>query len=509
MKEIDPVAEKDLQEEDTPMPVSLPEKCEAVYSYRDPDGNEYARTYRYPDRCPDRKADPYRLDGEAWVHRAPEKRWPYRAETLNDDGRKVLIVEGEKCADAAAGKLKDWDVLSWMGGTGSVHKTDWHCLDGRHVILWPDADHPGVQVTWIMLKKLEAVGAASYSIILPEADRPPTWDCADAIEKDGWDVQRIESYLQDQNRKHLIWMHSEEVDTVLTQLKGFGKDTAARDLLSTLEQMAATVDGEPEDTCQAVREDALKIGKDRQLTMSAKMVDAAINGFPKKKTSLLERLSKDFPKPPAPARVEPPPVHQDPVDGVALMNELSNVYKRFLWLEHPEDYDLAILWAIWTWFAYDGAEVCPLFGIVSPEAECGKSRVLDLFEKSVKNPEPSVNTTPAALFRIIEQESPTLLLDEAEASIFPSRKNDRSEEMRGMLNAGHKRNGQVPRVPREGGDGEKVNRFSVWGPKAYAAINKTNCIPETIRRRSITIRMRRKPRNIKISRWRESRDPGR
>ena len=104
-------AEKDLkgssQGEGAPVPVSLPTDFEAVYFYCNPGGNEYARTYRYPADLPDREADPYRRDGEAWVHRIPGNRFPYRVETLNGGGRPVLIVEGEKCADAAAGKLKD------------------------------------------------------------------------------------------------------------------------------------------------------------------------------------------------------------------------------------------------------------------------------------------------------------------------------------------------------------------------------------------------------------------
>ena len=169
--------------ESNPVPVNLPAESEAVYSYRDPDRKEYARVYR----CPDRKADPYRLDGEAWVHRAPEKRWPYRAETLNDDGRKVLIVEGEKCAEAAAGKLKDWDVLSWMGGTGAVHKTDWQCLEDRHVILWPDADDPGRKAMTNLTGTASKAKAAAVQIVKPEPERKDGWDVANAIEE-GVDV---------------------------------------------------------------------------------------------------------------------------------------------------------------------------------------------------------------------------------------------------------------------------------------------------------------------------------
>ena len=487
--------------EGNPVPVNLPAEFEAVYSYRDPDGKEYARTYRYPDRCPDRKADPYRLDGEAWVHSMPEDRLPYRVETLNDDGRKVLIVEGEKCVEAAAAKLKNLDVIGWMAGASSVHKTDWHCLEGRHVILWPDADHAGIKVIWIMLKELQAAGVASYSIIVPEADRPRGWDCADALQQDGWDAQRIGSYLFD--RKHLIWMPPAEV---LAQLEGFKEGTPALDLLPTLEQLAAAVHDEPKDTCQAVREDALKIGKDRKLLLTARMVDASFSEFPNKRQAFQERLAEAFPKP-SPLRVEPTPdVPQDPVDGVELANELLNIYGRFLWLEHPEDMDLMALWTIWTWFAVDGAECCPLLGFVSPEPECGKTRALELLHRAVKNPLTTANISASAMFRSIAAGNPTLLIDEADASLFGTgRASERTEELRGILNAGHTREfAYVDRAPREGGDGEKNKRFSVWGSKAYAAIGK---IPETVRSRSITIRMRRKPKDAKVERWRASKDP--
>ena len=491
--------------EGNPVPVNLPAKFAALYSYRDPDGNEYARTYRYPDRCPDRKADPYCFDGKAWVNRAPKKRLPYRIQTLNGDGRTVLIVEGEKCADAAACKLKDLDVLSWMGGSNAVQKTDWSRLEGRDVISWLDADHPGAQVTWSMLKELQAVGVASYSIILPEADRSPSWDCADAIEKEGWDVKRIESYLQDRKRKRLVWMRSEEADTILTQLKGFVEGTPARDLLPTMGQLAAAVHDEPEVFQLAVRDDALKIGKNLKLALSAKTLDASFSEFSKKRKALQDELDTAFPKP---TRVEPPPVHQDPVDGVVLADELLDIDKRFLWLKHQEDYVLKVLWALWTWFV-DGAECCPLLGFVSPEMQCGKTRALELLHRAVKNPLATSNISPAALFRGIDVGDPnlrkTLLIDEADASLFGVKKSEKSEDLRSILNAGHTQEfAFVMRAPREGGDGEENKRFSVWGPKAYASIGK---VPETVRSRSITIRMRRKPKNAKIERWRASRDP--
>ena len=79
------------------------------------DGSEYARVYRDPATRPGRKADPYTLHtfgphAGTWVHRAPQERWPYRIETLSAKAS-VVIVEGEKCADALAALEKGPDVL--------------------------------------------------------------------------------------------------------------------------------------------------------------------------------------------------------------------------------------------------------------------------------------------------------------------------------------------------------------------------------------------------------------
>lgn len=54
----------------------------------------------------------------------------------------VLIVEGEKCKNAAdaSGLFDDFAVLTWPGGGGNWHKADWSAVVGRRVVLWPDAD---------------------------------------------------------------------------------------------------------------------------------------------------------------------------------------------------------------------------------------------------------------------------------------------------------------------------------------------------------------------------------
>jgi len=85
-------------------------------------------------------------------------------------------------------------------------------------------------------------------------------------------------------------------------------------------------------------------------------------------------------------------------------------------------------------------------------------------------------------FRTIEATSPTLLIDEADTFLR------NNEELRGVLNAGHKRGGQVVRCV---GDDAEPRAFSVFGPAAIAAIGR---LPGTIEDRALNVRMQRATR---------------
>lgn len=92
----------------------------------------------------------------------------------------VLVVEGEKCADAAAAALPDLAVVSWPGGGKAVKKADFSPLYGRKVILWPDADAKRVPLTRAEKDALQRIGtdagldaaAVRESIAAAQADKP-------------------------------------------------------------------------------------------------------------------------------------------------------------------------------------------------------------------------------------------------------------------------------------------------------------------------------------------------
>lgn len=125
-------------------------------------------------------------DGKDWVPKGwPEPRPLYGLDLLAKDPTKaVLVVEGEKCADAGNKLLAGpYITVSWPGGAVAWKKADWSALKGRKVLLWPDNDEPGI-------KAMQGIGNILASIcsevkILDTSDRLPKWDIADA-ESSGW-----------------------------------------------------------------------------------------------------------------------------------------------------------------------------------------------------------------------------------------------------------------------------------------------------------------------------------
>lgn len=78
----------------------------------------------------------------------------------------VLVVEGEKCAQAAAAELPDLVVVTWPGGGKAVDKADWSPLAGRKVIGWADCDAKRVRVT--PAEAQEGVNPAEKPFLSPE-----------------------------------------------------------------------------------------------------------------------------------------------------------------------------------------------------------------------------------------------------------------------------------------------------------------------------------------------------
>lgn len=101
----------------------------------------------------------------------------------------VLVVEGEKAAEAARSLLPDWVVVSWSGGASSVAKAAWDPLRGRAVTLWPDNDEPGKKAMAEIADKLQSSAQSLRLVSLP-AELPAHWDLADQLPP-GVDIKAV------------------------------------------------------------------------------------------------------------------------------------------------------------------------------------------------------------------------------------------------------------------------------------------------------------------------------
>jgi putative DNA primase/helicase len=93
----------------------------------------------------------------------------------------VLVVEGERTADAAGALFPGYVVLTWPGGAQGVKHAAWSPLAGRDVVIWPDADLPGVDAAADVAAACARVGAASVRVVPLPAGLPKGWDLADPL----------------------------------------------------------------------------------------------------------------------------------------------------------------------------------------------------------------------------------------------------------------------------------------------------------------------------------------
>lgn len=91
----------------------------------------------------------------------------------------VLVVEGEKTTDAARLRFPELVTMTWPGGSNAVGKADWSALAGRSVVVWPDADEPGVKAAQSVVRAVIAAGADAASAIELPPGLPKGWDLAD------------------------------------------------------------------------------------------------------------------------------------------------------------------------------------------------------------------------------------------------------------------------------------------------------------------------------------------
>jgi len=168
--------------------------------------------------------------------------------------------------------------------------------------------------------------------------------------------------------------------------------------------------------------------------------------------------------------VEPWP---EPVNGAEVLDQVSERFTLQVVLP-PGAADGIALWCPHA-HAFKAFLHTPRLNLSSPKAGCGKTTTLDLIATMTPRALRTEDITGPVLFRVVDQHQPTLLLDEVDAYLT------HSEELRGLLNAGHKQGACAYRC--EGG-GNAIRAFKAFGPAVLSGIGS---LPDTLHDRSIRI----------------------
>jgi hypothetical protein len=189
-----------------------------------------------------------------------------------------------------------------------------------------------------------------------------------------------------------------------------------------------------------------------------------------------------------------------PVDSnpSKVLDEIHSFVGRFVAYPSAAAHDAHVLWIVHA-HLMDAWESTPRLAFLSPEPASGKTRALEVTELLVPNPVEAINVTPAYLFRKVGDEEkgpPTILYDEIDTVFGPKAKEN--EEIRGLLNAGHRRGAVAGRCVIKG-KAVTTEEISAYCAVALAGLG---WLPDTILTRSVIVRMRRRAPGEKVTAFR-------
>lgn len=166
-----------------------------------------------------------------------------------------------------------------------------------------------------------------------------------------------------------------------------------------------------------------------------------------------------------------------------ILDLISAKFKEHVKFQDESDADALALWVAMT-YVMEHLEIAPMLYVTSPEPMCGKSTVMKLLKVFCHQAEMVSKITPAAIYRLIERDQPTLVFDEADRFLRGN------NELNGIINAGHARFEATVIINKKLPDGNyEPIEFPVWCAKAIAGIGKQD---DTLTSRSIIISLRRK-----------------
>lgn len=185
-------------------------------------------------------------------------------------------------------------------------------------------------------------------------------------------------------------------------------------------------------------------------------------------------------------------------EGQKALSEVYEYLNRFISYPNEQALIAHTLWVAHT-HLMDEWDSTPRLSFLSPEPGSGKSRCLEATEGLVPRPVTAVSATPAYLFRKVADPEgrPTVLYDEIDTVFGPKAKDN--EEIRGLLNAGHRKSGTAGRCVVRGKE-IFTEELSAYCAVALAGLGE---LPDTILTRSVIVRMRRRAPGETVEQYRE------
>ena len=150
------------------------------WTYFDGNGEVLGYVARYEPAGTRKQIIPWTYTADGWGRgQWPAPRPLYRLNELEArPSDPVLICEGEKATDAAAQWAEPYVATTWPGGAQALHLAHWAVLQGRKILLWPDADEAGA-MAMLRLADILRPMVAEIKIVDVTGQRDG-WDAADA-----------------------------------------------------------------------------------------------------------------------------------------------------------------------------------------------------------------------------------------------------------------------------------------------------------------------------------------
>ncbi len=170
------------------------------------------------------------------------------------------------------------------------------------------------------------------------------------------------------------------------------------------------------------------------------------------------------------------------------LDEVEVFLSRFVAYPNEHARVAHALWIVHT-HLMDEWDSTPRIAFLSPEPGSGKSRALEVSDLLVPRAVQAVNVSAAYLFRKVcaDQGRPTILFDECD-TVFGPRSRDANEDIRGLINAGHRKGAVAGRCVVVGKQ-VQTEELPAYCAVALAGLGD---LPDTILTRSVIVRMRRR-----------------